>query len=300
MVKEETHRCGSVSIIGLPNAGKSTLVNVLVGQKVTIVSPKVQTTRRRIMGIAVHKGTQILLIDTPGIFQAKKTLEKAMVAAAMSAFDDMDFIIHIVDMSLKNPFQRNADIIAELKECRNAILVLNKVDKVDKPKLLDVSMAFNDALPYAATFMVSALSGKGTADILNYLASNLPEGDWAYPEDQITDMPMRLLAAEITREKVFLQLHEEIPYAVHVETEEWEEFDNGSVRIAQAIVVQKESQKAVVLGKGGARIKSIGQSARMELEEIMERPVHLKIFVKVDEKWAERAENLSFYGLQRT
>lgn len=300
MVKEETHRCGSVSIIGLPNAGKSTLVNVLVGQKVTIVSPKVQTTRRRIMGIAVHKGTQILLIDTPGIFQAKKTLEKAMVAAAMSAFDDMDFIIHIVDMSLKSPFQRNADIIAELKECRNAILVLNKVDKVDKPKLLDVSMAFNDALPYAATFMVSALSGKGTADILNYLASNLPEGDWAYPEDQITDMPMRLLAAEITREKVFLQLHEEIPYAVHVETEEWEEFDNGSVRIAQAIVVQKESQKAVVLGKGGARIKSIGQSARMELEEIMERPVHLKIFVKVDEKWAERAENLSFYGLQRT
>ena len=300
MVKEETHRCGSVSIIGLPNAGKSTLVNVLVGQKVTIVSPKVQTTRRRIMGIAVHKGTQILLIDTPGIFQAKKTLEKAMVAAAMSAFDDMDFIIHIVDMSLKSPFQRNADIIAELKECRNAILVLNKVDKVDKPKLLEISMAFNGALNYAATFMVSALSGKGTADILNYLASNLPEGDWAYPEDQITDMPMRLLAAEITREKVFLQLHEEIPYAVHVETEEWEEFDNGSVRIAQAIVVQKESQKAVVLGKGGARIKSIGQSARMELEEIMERPVHLKIFVKVDEKWAERAENLSFYGLQRT
>ncbi len=300
MVKEETHRCGSVSIIGLPNAGKSTLVNVLVGQKVTIVSPKVQTTRRRIMGIAVHKGTQILLIDTPGIFQAKKTLEKAMVAAAMSAFDDMDFIIHIVDMSLKSPFQRNADIIAELKECRNAILVLNKVDTVDKPKLLEISMAFNGALNYAATFMVSALSGKGTADILNYLASNLPEGDWAYPEDQITDMPMRLLAAEITREKVFLQLHEEIPYAVHVETEEWEEFDNGSVRIAQAIVVQKESQKAVVLGKGGARIKSIGQSARMELEEIMERPVHLKIFVKVDEKWAERAENLSFYGLQRT
>lgn len=298
-MKEPNTRCGYVSIVGLPNAGKSTLVNAMVGQKVSIVSPKVQTTRSRVMGIALHEDSQIILIDTPGIFKAQKTLERAMVSAAFSAFEEVDYIVHIVDVSLKEPFKRNLDLIEALKERGDVILVLNKIDQIDKPKLLDLSVKFNEAFPYCATFMISAQSGKGVKDLEKYLANNLPKCEWIFPEDQITDTPMRLLASEITREKVFLQLHEEVPYSIHVETEEWEEFDNGDVRISQAIFVQKESQKAIVLGRGGARIKSIGQSSRQDLEVMMERKVHLKLFVKVEENWAERVENLAFYGLHK-
>lgn len=290
-------RCGFVSVIGLPNAGKSTLVNAVVGTKVAIVSKKVQTTRARLLGISVHANTQIILIDTPGIFKPKKTLEKAMVKAALSSFEDGDFIIHIVDTTKKDPLSVNEDIIRALEGKENVILVLNKVDQVSKPDLLQMSAKFNARFPYVATFMVSAIDAGGVPALIKYLEENLPEGDWIFPEDQMTDIPMRLLAAEITREQIFRQLHDELPYAIFVETESWEDFDNGSVKISQVVFVEKESQKSIVLGKGGSRIKMIGQKAREELEEILGHRVHLKIFVKQQEKWSERAENYRLMGL---
>lgn len=299
MEHQAKQRCGFVGVVGLPNAGKSTLVNALVGEKVSIVSPKVQTTRRRILGIAQVENSQILLLDTPGLFRAQKTLERAMVAAAQSVLQETEMMVHIVDASQKNAAAMNRQICADLPNGAS-ILVLNKVDKVDKPSLLSLSQALYALHDYRASFMISALNGKGVPDVLRYLAQALPEGPWIYPSDQTTDMPMRLMAAEITREKVFLQIHEEIPYAVHVETEEWENFENGSIRIAQVIVVQKESQKAIILGKGGARIKAIGSAARTDIAAITGCDVHLKIFVKVQEDWAERSENLSFYGLDRS
>lgn len=289
--------CGSVSVIGLPNAGKSTLVNHMVGAKVSIVSHRVQTTRARVLGIALHKQAQIILIDTPGIFKPSKTLEKAMVTAALSSFEDTDYIIHIVDASHKNPIANNQTVFDAISKKKNVILVLNKVDKIDKKKLLALSQAMNEHRDYVATFMISAINGKGVDAIAHYLAQHLPRQEWIFPEDQITDMPMRLLAAEITREKIFLQLHQELPYEIFVETEQWEEFDNGSVKISQVVHVQKESQRAIVLGRRGARIKQIGQASRLELEEMMERPVHLKIFVKLQPDWAERVENYELFGL---
>lgn len=290
-------KCGYVSVIGLPNAGKSTLTNALVGAKVSIVSRKIQTTRSRVLGIALHNDAQIILIDTPGIFKPKKTLEKAMVSAAMSSFEEGDFILHIVDAASKNPLEQNQAIIKSLKSHNNVILVLNKVDRLDKSKLPEIAKNFNDAHNYVATFMISALNDKGTKDIAAYLSTNLPDCEWIYPEDHITDMPMRLMAAEITREKVFDQLHQEIPYSIYVETENWEEFDNGSVKISQVVYVQKDSQKGIVLGKGGSKIKSIGQQSRQELEELTGRRVHLSIFVRVQENWAEKVENYEIFGL---
>ncbi len=301
MTVNDRGKCGFVSVIGLPNAGKSTLVNALVGTKVSIVSRKVQTTRCRVLGIALHDDAQIVLIDTPGIFKPKKTLEKAMVTAALSSFDEADYIIHIIDAAVRNPVEVNNVVLNSLLEQksnnRNVILVLNKIDRISRPDLLAISQSMNEAFPYDATFMISATLGKGVHDLADYLAENMPEGDWLYPEDQITDMPMRLMAAEITREKIYDQLHQEIPYSVYVQTENWENFDNGSVKISQVIYVQKESQKGIVLGKGGGKIKAVGKAAREELEEILDTRVHLKTFVRVQENWAERVENYEMFGL---
>lgn len=296
-------RCGFVSVIGLPNAGKSTLVNAIVGTKVSIVSRKIQTTRSRVLGIALHEDTQIVLIDTPGIFKPKKTLEKAMVTAALSSFEEADFIIHIVDAAAKNPVENCKMILQSLKDqgankdSSNIILALNKIDRTNKTDLLKLAQDMNEAFDYKATFMISASEEKGVSDLADYLAETLPKGEWMYPEDQITDMPMRLMAAEITREKIYDQIHQEIPYSVFVETESWENFDNGSVKISQVIYVQKDSQKGILLGKGGSKIKNIGQAARTELEELLDVRVHLKTFVRVQENWAERAENYEMFGL---
>ncbi len=297
--KENTNaiRCGFVSVIGIPNAGKSTLINTLVGSKVSIVSRKVQTTRTRVLGMAAHDNTQIILIDTPGIFKPTKTLEKAMVSAALSSFESADYILHMVDAAMKNPVERNKMILNSLAKQKNVILILNKIDKISRFDLLGLTKEMNDAFPYVATFMISATRNKGVKDLAGYLAGILPEQPWIYPEDQMSDMPMRLMAAEITREKIFHQLHEEIPYSVFVETESWEDFDNGSVKISQLIYVQRDSQKAIILGKRGSKIGAIGQASRKELEEIMGQKVHLKIFVKVQENWAERVENYEMFGL---
>lgn len=294
--------CGFVSVIGLPNAGKSTLINTLVGAKVSIVSRKVQTTRCRVLGIALHDEAQIILIDTPGIFKPKKTLEKAMVSSALSSFDEAEFIVHIVDAAMRNPLEANSVVMRALDDQgankQNVILVLNKVDRVSKPALLAIAQDMNEAFPYMATFMISATEGKGVPDLADFLAEKLPEGPWMFPEDQITDMPMRLMAAEITREKIYDQIHQEIPYSVFVATESWENFDDGSVKISQVIFVQKESQKGIVLGKGGSKIKAVGQAARIELEDILDTRVHLKTFVRVQENWAERLENYEMFGLE--
>lgn len=299
--KNKKNKCGFVSVVGLPNAGKSTLVNTLVGTKVSIVSRKVQTTRCRVLGVALHDNAQIILIDTPGIFKPKKTLEKAMVTAALSSFEESDYIIHIVDAAVSNPVDFNNVVINSLSDQNskknNVILVLNKVDRTSRPDLLAISKNMNEAFPYAATFMISATSGKGVQDLADYLSNALPEGDWLYPEDHITDMPMRLMAAEITREKIYDQIHQEIPYSVFVQTESWENFDDGSIKISQVIYVQKESQKGIVLGKGGSKIKSVGKAAREELEQILDTRVHLKTFVRVQENWSERVENYEMFGL---
>ncbi|GJL85889.1 MAG: GTPase Era [Micavibrio sp.] len=295
-MSEETS-CGFVSVLGLPNAGKSTLINALVGAKVSIVSRKVQTTRSRVLGILIHDKAQIVLIDTPGIFEPKKTLEKAMVTAAWGSVQDADVIVHLVDVSDKKAVAENEIISDRLQECKNCILVLNKTDRVAKPDLLALSQDLNEKLPYKATFMISALKGDGLPDLLQDIALRLPKGPWMFPEDQITDIPMRMLAAEITREKLFDQLHQELPYAVMVETENWEKFDNGSVKIDQVVYVQKDNQKGIVLGKGGTRIKKIGMDARLELEDMMGGRVHLKLFVKVKENWTENAESYQLMGL---
>ncbi len=290
-------KCGFACILGLPNAGKSTLVNHLVGQKVSIVSAKVQTTRSRVLGIVMHENAQILLVDTPGIFQAQKTLERAMVGAAYEALDDADMAVHIVDAGKKNAVANNEDIIKHLPKNKPAILVLNKIDTMKKEDLLTLTVDLNAAHDYAATFMISALKGHGTESLLKGLSEYIPEGPWAFDEDEVTDMPMRLMAAEITREKVFNQLHQELPQATFVETESWELFDNGSIKIGQLIYVQRDTQRAIVLGKQGRRIKQIGKESREELEDILGVRVHLKLFVKVREDWPEQPEMLQKMGL---
>lgn len=298
---DQKTKCGFVSVVGLPNAGKSTLINALVGAKVSIVSRKVQTTRSRILGIALNGAAQIILIDTPGIFKAKKTLEKAMVTAALSSFEETDYVAHIIDVNIKDPVSSNKIILNALAEQNipkeKTILILNKIDRISKPELLSIAQEMNVAFDYHATFMISALNETRVSDLSEFFAENLPDGDWMYPEDQITDMPMRLMAAEITREKIYDQIHQEIPYSVFVETESWEQFDNGSIKISQLIYVDKNSQKGILLGKGGKKIKSIGQAAREELEDILDTRVHLKTFVRVQENWAERVENYEMFGL---
>lgn len=293
-------RCGFVAVIGAPNAGKSTLMNTLVGSKVSIVSPKVQTTRTMVRGIAIQDQTQIIFIDTPGIFAPKERLEKAMVAAAWQGRDEADIVMLIVDASRKKidgDTRAIVDRLAQVKGDMPCILVLNKFDKAAKDVLLKMAAELNEKIDFDATFMISALTGDGTADVMKWLVKKAPAGVWHYPEDQINDMPERLLAAEITREKLFRSLYQELPYALTVETEEWEQFDNGDIKISQIIYVARDTHKAIVLGKGGSQIKKIGEEARLELQDLFECTVHLKLFVKVDEKWLEDRERYELWGL---
>lgn len=296
MSKEK--KCGFVSIIGAPNAGKSTLINQFVGTKVSIVSPKVQTTRTRVMGI-VNKGkTQVVFIDTPGIFTPRKRLDRAMVSAAWQGTTDAEIILLIIEVARGKINADSQAIVDKLKDQkRQAILVLNKIDLIDKEKLLAISSGLYETGVFTDIYMISALNGDGVDKLLLDIAGRMPVGPWMFNEDQVSDMPMRLLAAEITREKIFLQLKEELPYASTVETETWEEFDNGSVKISQVIYIMRDTQKAIILGKGGAQIKKIGEASRLELEEILDRRVHLSLFVKVRENWADDPERYREWGL---
>lgn len=264
-------RSGFVALIGAPNAGKSTLVNQLVGTKVSIVTHKVQTTRALVRGIFIEGPAQIVLVDTPGIFRPKRRLDRAMVTTAWGGAKDADIILVIIDA--QGGFNENAEALLEsMKDVRQKkVLVLNKVDRVDPPVLLSLAQKANGLVPFDRTFMISALNGSGCKDLAKYLAESVPNGPWYYPEDQISDMPMRQLAAEITREKLYLRLHEELPYASTVETERWEERKDGSVRIEQVIYVERESQKKIVLGHKGETVKAIGQAARKEISEILEQ-----------------------------
>lgn len=291
-------RCGFVAMIGAPNAGKSTLLNTLVGAKLSIVSPKAQTTRRRILGIAVEGASQLLYVDTPGIFAPKRRLDRAMVAAAWHGAEDADLIVHLVDAAARTLGEDAQAITEQVRSLgRTALLALNKVDVMRHDALLGLADTLNQSGVYTDIFMISALTGDGVPDLRAALAARVPEGPWLYPEDQLTDLPMRLLAAETTREQLFLQLRQELPYATTVETEAWEEFEDGSVKISQVVFVERDSQKAIVLGKGGARIKAIGQAARAELERFMDRRVHLKLFVKVREDWMDDPERYREMGL---
>lgn len=296
-------RAGFVAIVGAPNAGKSTLVNAMVGSKVSIVSPKVQTTRMRVTGIAMAdladgSRAQVVLVDTPGIFRvAKRRLERAMVAAAWRGAEDADVVALVVDVE-RGVGQETRAIVERLKESRAPrFLILNKIDVVPRENLLALTSELNTLLPFERTFMVSALKKDGVPDVLATFAAILPPGPFLYPEDQAADLPLRLLAAEVTREQVFLQLHQELPYEAAVETEKWEDRPDGSVRIEQTIHVQRDGQRAIFLGKGGARIKQIGARARHELGEMLERPVHLFLHVKVSERWADDPAHYRAIGL---
>jgi GTP-binding protein Era len=291
-------RCGFVALIGAPNVGKSTLLNGLVGSKVTIVSPKVQTTRSLVRGIAIAGAAQIVFIDTPGIFAPRRRLEKAMVTTAWGGAHDADLVGLVVDAK-RGLDEDTTAILAKIADARQPkVLILNKVDLVAKPSLLGLAREANERGAFAATFMVSALTGDGLPELKAWLADHVPAGPWHYPEDQISDAPLRSLAAEITREKLFLRLHQELPYRSTVETETWQERPDGSVRIEQTIYVERESQRKIVLGKGGQTIKAIGAEARKELSALLEHPVHLFLFVKVRERWAEDPERYREMGLE--
>ena len=280
-------RCGYIALLGAPNAGKSTLTNHFVGSKVSIVSPKAQTTRTTVKGIGIYKNTQIIFLDTPGIFKPKRRLDRAMVASAWSGLADADIAVLLVDAKRGADDETKA-IIEKLKEKDiNAILVLNKTDLVKGERLLQLAHELNALYPFKETFMVSALSGKGTEEFYDYLADNLPQSPWFYPEEQMSDMPLKLLAAEVVREKLFLYLRQELPYALTVEPELWERREDGSVRAEMTIYVERDGQKQIILGKNGSMIKKIGQSARLELENLLEDRIHLFLFVKVRENWVE-------------
>jgi GTP-binding protein Era len=294
---EGGRRCGFVAILGAPNAGKSTLTNALVGAKVSIVTPKVQTTRTRIIGIAIRGETQLVLVDTPGIFAPRRRLDRAMVAAAWQGARDADVVCLLVDAA--RGYDDDSRRIVEGLEAagRKTVLVLNKVDAVQKPKLLELATRLNAEGIFTDTFMISALNGDGVEDLRAFLAARMPPGPWLYPEDQLSDLPMRLLAAELVREQVFLQLHQELPYASAVEVESWEEFEDGSAKVGAVIYIQRESQRPIMLGKGGARIKAIGSAARRELEALLGRRVHLILHVKVQEDWQDRPAHYRMLGL---
>lgn len=280
-------RCGFVALLGAPNAGKSTLTNNFIGSKVSIVSPKAQTTRTTVKGIGVWKNTQIIFLDTPGIFKPKRRLDRAMVASAWTGVGDADMVTLVVDAKRGFDDETKA-IIEKLKENKTeAILVLNKTDIVKKEVLLELTQALNNAYNFKQTFMISALTGKGADDFYDYLADHLPPSPWYYPEDQMSDMPLKLLAAEIVREKLFLYLRQEVPYALTVEPELWDRRTDGSVRAEMTIYVERDSQKQIVLGHNGSMIKKIGQTARKELEDLLEDRIHLFLFVKVRENWGE-------------
>jgi GTP-binding protein Era len=291
-------RCGFVALIGAPNAGKSTLLNALVGSKVTIVSHKVQTTRALIRGIAVEDKSQLIFVDTPGIFSPKRRLDRAMVTTAWSGAHEADLVGVLID-ARKGLEEENEAILARLAEVRAPkLLILNKVDLVAKEALLKLASDANAKAAFEATFMVSALTGDGVADLKKWLAAHVPPGPWLYPADQMSDAPLRQLAAEITREKLFERLHQELPYHSTVETEQWKELRKGDIRVEQTIYVERESQRKIVLGKGGQTIKAIGEAARKEIAEIAEAKVHLFLFVKVREGWGDDPERYRAMGLE--
>ncbi|PWE78325.1 GTPase Era [Bradyrhizobium sp. SUTN9-2] len=290
-------RCGFVALIGAPNVGKSTLVNALVGAKVTIVSRKVQTTRALIRGIVIENNAQIILVDTPGIFSPKRRLDRAMVSTAWSGAHDADLVCVLLDAKTGIDEEAEAILAKAASVNHDKILVINKVDLVQREKLLALAQAANERMTFVRTFMISAISGDGVDDIRTTLADMVPPGPFLYPEDQMSDAPMRQLAAEITREKIYQKLHQELPYQSTVETDKWEERKDKSVRIEQTIYVERESQRKIVLGKGGATIKSIGADSRKELMQILDVPVHLFLFVKVRENWGDDPDRYREMGL---
>lgn len=295
---EHTTRCGFVAIIGAPNAGKSTLVNALVGAKVTIVSHKVQTTRTLVRGIAMEGGAQIILVDTPGLFSPRRRLDRAMVTAAWSGAADADRVMVLVDAKkgVDEPVEAMFEKLGDVRQPKD--LVLNKVDLVERPKLLDLATDLNGRARFDKTFMISASTGSGVQDLKRHLAGIVPAGPWHYPEDEISDVPARMLAAEITREKLYHRLHDELPYDATVETESYEERKDGSIRIEQTIYVVREGQRKIMLGKAGDTIKRISTAAREELSKLFETKVHLFLFVKVRENWGEDPERYERMGLE--
>ena len=296
MTKNKSH-CGFVALLGAPNAGKSTLMNSLVGSKISIVTHKVQTTRTRFVGIALHKNNQMIFVDTPGIFEPKKRLERAMVSAAWAGAGDADVVVLLVDAERRID-ENTRRIIDGLKEAgKKAILAINKIDTIRRDSLLSLTQELNEAADFSETLLISALKGDGLEDLKDIITGYLPEGPWLYPEDQMTDITERMLAAEVTREKFFLRLHQELPYAATIETESWQEKKDGSVRIEQIIYVERDTQKAIVIGKGGRSLKEIGKLAREELEEMFDRRVHLFIFVKVRKNWSDDKERYENMGL---
>ncbi len=296
---EGSTRAGFVALIGEPNAGKSTLLNRMVGAKVSIVTHKVQTTRARIRGIAMHGQSQIVFVDTPGIFRPRRRLDRSMVAAAWGGAADADIVVLLIEAhrGLTDGVQAILDSLKEKAGGHPVALAINKIDRVKAEELLALSKQMNEAFPFVRTFMISAERGHGTDDLLAWLAAEVPEGPWLYPEDQIADLPMRMIAAEITREKLTLRLHEEIPYQLTVETENWEERQDGSARIDQVVYVSRAGHKGIVLGKGGETIKAVGRAAREELAEFMGRPVHLFLRVALRENWLDEAERYTEMGL---
>lgn len=298
MTDTPTMRAGFIAILGAPNAGKSTLLNAMLGTKLAIVTPKVQTTRSAIRGICMAGQSQMVFVDTPGIFEAEQRFEKAMVASAWAGAADADVVLLVVDAT--RPIGKNTRAIITALQAQEvkAILALNKVDIAKKEKLLLLAQELNDTNVFSDIFMISAQDGDGVADLKKHLAAAMPEGHWFYPEDQLTDISERLLASEITREKLFMQLEQELPYSLTVETEAFEQQKNGSIKINQVIYVQRESQKTIVLGKGGQRIKAVGEAARKELSELWGCKVHLFLFVKVREKWKENPEIYRYLGLE--
>ncbi|HBM61371.1 GTPase Era [Salipiger marinus] len=295
-----TTRAGFVALIGEPNAGKSTLTNRMVGAKVSIVTHKVQTTRTRIRGVAMEGDAQIVFVDTPGLFQPRRRLDRAMVAAAWGSASDADVIVLLVEAhrGLVEGVERILATLADqLPRGAKVALAINKIDRVKAESLLALSQALNDKYPFAKTFMISAERGYGVDDLRQWLAKEVPEGPWLYPEDQIADLPMRMIAAEMTREKLTLRLHQELPYQLTVETEHWQERDDGSARIDQVIYVSRDGHKGILLGHRGETIKAISQASRAELEEFLGRKVHLFLQVKVRENWLEEAERYNEMGL---
>ncbi|MFV0359227.1 GTPase Era [Tropicimonas sp.] len=292
-------RCGFVALIGEPNAGKSTLLNRMVGAKVSIVTHKVQTTRARIRGVAIEGESQIVFVDTPGLFRPRRRLDRAMVAAAWGGAADADIVVLLVEAhrGLTEGVRAILDALGERTSGRKVALAINKIDRVKSESLLALTQQLNAAWPFAGTFMISAEKGYGVDDLRAWLARELPEGPWLYPEDQIADLPLRMIAAEMTREKLTLRLHQELPYQLTVETESWQERKDGSVRIDQVIYVARDGHKGIVLGKGGETVKAISQASRAELEAFLDRKVHLFLQVKVRPGWLDEAERYSEMGL---
>lgn len=297
MGTEAARRFGFVAVVGAPNTGKSTLINQLVGEKVTIVTPKVQTTRTLVRGICIEGGAQIVFVDTPGIFVPKRRFERAMVAAAWRGAADADLVLLLVDTERGITGEARHILEGLRKAGRKAILILNKIDRIQREKLLGLAAELNATGLFTDTFMISALKGDGVDDVRRHLAASVPSGPWMFPEDQVSDLPSRLLAAEITREKLFLQLRQELPYSLAVVTESFEEREQGDIRIEQEILVQRASQKAIVLGEGGSRIKEVGTASREELEEIFGKRIHLFLRVKVRKDWLEDPERYRDLGL---